>query len=224
METIEKLSSDDDECPMLHDDRNSEVHVTDGARLEDRKAVSLWYVHGSLVLAQLCWGSAAVTNKIGLGGISPVLFAFVREVFAGPILLLLAGCLEGSGRCLPPLPSGRDAVPLVLAGCAIFTDQFCSLSGVKLADSSSLSAWQPSQLVFTTAMAICLGWEGISIGKAVGITFTIIGALMLSLLDSGRSKQGGHPQIGQILFLCNCLASSLYVICTKKALRCGMLG
>jgi len=94
------------------------------------------------------------------------------------------------------------------------------LQGVKLADSSSLSAWQPSQLVFTTGIAVCLGWEFLTIGKALGIVLTIVGALMLAVLDSGGSSEhGNHRFIGQLLFLCNCLASSIYVICTKKALR-----
>ena len=167
---------------------------------------SLWWVHGGLILSQLCWGSAAVTNRIGLGGISPVLFAFVRELCAGPLLLFLAGFFENRSF-LPPLPSRHDAIPLVLAGFSIFVDQFCSLAGVKLADSSSLSAWQPSQLVFTTGIAICLGWEFLTIGKALGIVLTIVGALMLAVLDSGGSSEHGNHRPPR-----RCMASSAHVV------------
>mmetsp|Transcript_78765 Transcript_78765/g.205468 ORF Transcript_78765/g.205468 Transcript_78765/m.205468 type:complete len:121 (+) Transcript_78765:59-421(+) len=47
-------------------------------------------VHGALLVTQLCWGSAAVVNKLGLpgAGISPLLFALMREVSATPILLV----------------------------------------------------------------------------------------------------------------------------------------
>ena len=60
----------------------------------------------------------------------------ISEAIAGPALLLVAAKLDGGGAWgwLPTVPQRSQMRTLFFAGLFIFLDQFCSLTGVKLAD------------------------------------------------------------------------------------------
>eukprot|EP00933_Yihiella_yeosuensis_P017538 TRINITY_DN14621_c0_g1_i1.p1 TRINITY_DN14621_c0_g1~~TRINITY_DN14621_c0_g1_i1.p1 ORF type:complete len:415 (+),score=46.82 TRINITY_DN14621_c0_g1_i1:114-1358(+) len=194
----------------------------------------------ALLLTQFCWGSAAVTNKLGLSGagVLPLLFAFLRECIAAPVLFALLwyskrrdGTRRGNEGLLREGNHDSQAYRLTrnsqlllrfMPGFFIFLDQLCSLTGVMLADPVSAAAWQPSQVVFTMMISIVLGMEAASIGKILGAVFTIGGSLVLVFFDKGEvhvPNQSNTSQLGQLFFFVNCLASSLEVIFWRKLLR-----
>mmetsp|Transcript_11389 Transcript_11389/g.28742 ORF Transcript_11389/g.28742 Transcript_11389/m.28742 type:complete len:382 (-) Transcript_11389:36-1181(-) len=203
-------------------------------------------VHGALLLTQLCWGSAAVVNKLGLtgAGISPLVFALIREACASPILILLLlvarrGKNDGGGKVINEDAEKVDSssseevetkhrpckktILRILPGIFIFTDQLCSLTGTMLADPVSAAAWQPSQVVFTLMISVCLRMENCSVWKILSMLLTVAGALCLVFLsghnDSGQSEdEHSNHFAGQVFFLLNCLASSLEVIVWRKLL------
>eukprot|EP00747_Dinoflagellata_sp_TGD_P023249 gnl/TRDRNA2_/TRDRNA2_129672_c1_seq2.p1 gnl/TRDRNA2_/TRDRNA2_129672_c1~~gnl/TRDRNA2_/TRDRNA2_129672_c1_seq2.p1 ORF type:complete len:323 (+),score=46.37 gnl/TRDRNA2_/TRDRNA2_129672_c1_seq2:67-1035(+) len=111
----------------------------------------------------------------------------------------------------------------LLPGLFVFLDQFCSLTGVKLADPGTASAWQPSQAVFTMVICACCGLERMSIRKVMGTLCTVGGALLLVLLsreeDHGSRAALERQQLGQLFFLGNCLASSSGVIVWHQLLE-----
>jgi drug/metabolite transporter (DMT)-like permease len=48
---------------------------------------SNFLVHMALITANILFGGGAVIGKFGVKGTNPILFSFVRESIAGPILL-----------------------------------------------------------------------------------------------------------------------------------------
>lgn len=233
-------------------------------------------VHLALMLTQWCWGSAAVVNKLGLSGtgMSPMLFALIREASAAPLLLLLLACIRGEpcpwfgfaaesalvdapateeegrrdggllrmeaveraahraswsegGRSANSPRSRRRArcrkvLWRFLPGVFIFVDQFCSLTGNKLAGPTSAAAWQPSQIVFTICVSVCIGQEALTGRKVCGMVLVFAGAVCLVWLGGrshGVSGGGSNPRAGQLFFLFNCLASSLEVVVWRSLLR-----
>lgn len=190
-------------------------------------------VHGALLLTQFCWGSAAVVNKIGLSGagISPLLFALIREVSAAPLLLLLL-CFSKRHNQRGATAQGLDLtedgqamdvkkvkprwILRLLPGLFIFLDQMCSLTGVRLAGPVAAAAWQPSQVVFTVIIGVCLRMEKCTGWKGASVILTVAGTLCLSFLHAGNQEETTTEDrdyyIGQVCFLVNCLSSSLEVI------------
>lgn len=175
----------------------------------------------------------------------PLFFAFLREVCAAPILfgILISTRYALKRRRVDIDRNGAD-VPIagdiaveqeseagssttrlweralrLLPGVFIFIDQACSLTGVTLADPISAAAWQPSQVIFTTAISVLIGMEVLTLRKAIGILLTVGGALCLVFLSPDNAGSvGPSPMIGNVFFCCNCLASSLEVIIWRKLL------
>eukprot|EP00929_Paragymnodinium_shiwhaense_P059012 TRINITY_DN29543_c0_g1_i2.p1 TRINITY_DN29543_c0_g1~~TRINITY_DN29543_c0_g1_i2.p1 ORF type:complete len:505 (+),score=57.36 TRINITY_DN29543_c0_g1_i2:28-1515(+) len=157
-------------------------------------------VHFALLLTQICWGSAAVVNKLCLSGLgmNPLFYAFLREAFSCPLLYIAyfvgesttwrtdgdeLDALSSLEEPRSPRISGAQYWLLrFVPGVFIFMDQFCALVGLKLASATSSAAWQPSQLIFTTVIGVCLGLEVLTRRKCVGVLLTICGALCLAFL------------------------------------------
>lgn len=203
--------------------------------------------HGALLFTQFCWGSAAVINKLGLSGVgvSPLLFAFIREACAIPILfvLLYLGRARDNVASQSSLTSVTDSEAAedvecadretenkrcnytlrLLPGFFIFVDQLCSLTGNMLADPVSAAAWQPSQVVITMVICMIVGMETLTRWKSLSILPTVCGALCLVFLrrPTVPEDHATHSRyyLGQIFFFVNCLASSLEVVLWRKLLQ-----
>ena len=130
-----------------------------------KRRPSIWLSHGALILAQCIFGGGSVVGKLGVEKFNPLVFALIREVAAGALLLLWALRRDG---CVP-LRRGRDAWLFLGCGVFIFTNQAAFIVGDKLAGAVLASAWQPTQPVFTLLISIGLAWERCTLGKAAGI-------------------------------------------------------
>lgn len=177
-----------------------------------------------------------MTNKLGISGagISPLLFALIRETCAAPVLFAMLVCArrardadDAASTAESDTTSGsaerpsRRALLRLLPGVFIFLDQLCSLTGNMLAGPISASAWQPSQVVFTALISIGAGMERPTTGKAAGVVLTVTGALCLVLLGGSGDDSSASPNraLGQAFLFCNCLASSLEVVTWRMLLR-----
>lgn len=146
-----------------------------------------------------------------------MVFALIREVVAGFLLLLWAFYQDGVVT-----PRRRDALLFLSCGFFIFTNQAAFIIGDKLAGAVLGSAWQPTQPVFTLLISIALRWEQCTLGKAAGILISFGGAAFM--VTYGQTLRGGSAMrdiIGNLLFFANCLGTSLYVIVVKLALARG---
>eukprot|EP01062_Namystynia_karyoxenos_P039372 TRINITY_DN28630_c0_g1_i1.p1 TRINITY_DN28630_c0_g1~~TRINITY_DN28630_c0_g1_i1.p1 ORF type:complete len:497 (+),score=104.60 TRINITY_DN28630_c0_g1_i1:60-1493(+) len=165
-------------------------------------------VHVALLVTQLSFGGGSVVGKFGVHGTNPVLFALIREGIAGP-LLCIAGTIFS-----PELPERRDLGRIAFCGVCIWANQLCFIVGLKLADATTGSVWQPSQPVFTAALAILMGFEVFRWRVACGLGLAIGGACFMVLY--GQEAGGGSFQaLGHVLFFFNCLGTSGYVIASK---------
>ena len=145
-------------------------------------------IHVALILANVFFGAGAVLGALGLPATHPLVFALLREIGAGVILLTLSmylyrqpptGLVPGSLRSdtLLPVLGSCKTNPLVtmlpyalrawtvhwkrfaLLGLAVFGNQAGFIVGVKMAGPITASVWQPSQPIFTAALCMALGWE-----------------------------------------------------------------
>eukprot|EP01084_Bolivina_argentea_P138325 243549_1 len=178
---------------------------------------SLLFIHGALILAQILFGGGAVVGELGLPDTNPVLFAFIRECIAGPILLLIA---YGKNQIIPSLSDWKLFIP---TGICLFLNQLCFIVGLKISSGITASAWQPSQGVLAVMYGFCFGLEPrIDIYKTFGIIIGTAGALFMILYDnhdSSGNRDFFHVFGGSIMFFLNCSATVMYLILGKKALK-----
>ena len=176
-------------------------------------------VHGALITTQLIFGGGSVVGKLGVATFNPMLFALIREVVAGLLLLLWAAYCDGRQS----IRRRRDCWLFLACGFFIFTNQAAFIVGDKLAGPVLASAWQPTQPVFTLVISWLIGWERLTIGKAVGIGLSVGGAAFMVTYGADLGGGSGTTEVvaGNVLFFFNCLGTSLYVITCKLVLARG---
>ena len=176
-----------------------------------------FWVHGALIATQVMFGTGGVIGALGLPTFNPLLFALIREGCAGPILLCAALAWTPT-RFVDVLREWRE---FAFLGLFIFGNQLAFIVGLKLSNPVAGSIWQPSQPIFTAALAIWLGMERPSARRLGGIFLAFAGcALMVWLSAAGVGANGVVDEVaGNCFFFVNCLATSLYVIRSKPLLR-----
>ena len=176
-------------------------------------------VHGALILVQCIFGGGAVVGKLGVHAFNPLVFALIREAAAGILLSLWALFCDGRQH----LRQRGDAWLFVASGVCVFFNQACFILGDKLAGAVIASAWQPIQPVLTLLIALMLGWERLTMGKAAGVLVSFAGAAFMVLYKADLNNRSslGTVFAGNILFFFNCLGTSLYVIVCKVVLSRG---
>ena len=177
-----------------------------------------------------------MVNKLGLSGagVLPLLFAFIREATAAPVLFAMVCAARRKERRGAPMAADADYVEAatgvarpraaavgepeergpkhglalrLLPGVLIFAGQLCSLTGVALSDPVSAAAWQPSQVVFTMIICACLGMEELTAPKVATAVLTVAGALCLVFLGGHRDGgEGGWGQLHQVV-RCTCMCT-----------------
>uniref|UniRef100_A0A7S2XFP5 EamA domain-containing protein n=1 Tax=Lotharella oceanica TaxID=641309 RepID=A0A7S2XFP5_9EUKA len=185
--------------------------IQEAIALKDSEAPAkpaMWKVHLALLSAQIMFGAGSVVGKLGTHRANPVLFALVRDGMAGPILCLLAYAKD---RALPQM---KHLWWFTVTGAFIFLSQVCFIVGLKLSNAVIGSAWQPSQSIMVTAIAIAIGRERATFFKISGILLAFGGALFIVLY--GADFEAGSSELsGNILYFINCLGTALYIICSK---------
>jgi len=172
----------------------------------------VWMVHAALVLAQVIFGGGSVVGKLGIDKFNPILFAFIREGSAGPILCIFAYLKDRV------LPNPKHIWWFFWTGLFIFSNQLCFIVGIKLSNAVVGSAWQPSQAVMVTAIAIAIGREKATSFKILGILLAFGGAAFI-VFYGAHMKAGSAELAGNILYFFNCLGTALYVICAKPIMK-----
>jgi drug/metabolite transporter (DMT)-like permease len=170
-----------------------------------------------LAFVQVLFGIGSVVGELGLPATNPVLFALIREAISGPALCLIAlSYLRYKSIAMPQLNYSR----YIMCGFAIFLNQFCATTGVKVAGGVAMAAWQPTQPIFSLVLGILLGYERFTIPKAAGILIAFLGVAFMVLFDAESSdKTTNELVVGNLMFFLNCLGSSCYVIASKPLLR-----
>jgi len=182
-----------------------------------RGTPSIWVVHIAFIAAQVSFGGSSVVGSLGLPATNPVLFAMIREGIAGPLLCLISYIITRS------IPSIYDYKLFILPGIMLYLNQLFYIVGLKLSDSITAAAFQPSQPILACIFGFCLGTEKhFDVYKILGIIIAFGGALVMILF--GQHEDGSNVSIwnrfgGIICFIINCSATVFYLILNKPALK-----
>jgi drug/metabolite transporter (DMT)-like permease len=172
-----------------------------------------WKVILALVAVQCIFGGGAVIGKIGLPAFNPLLFAFIRELCAGPILFIAAL----AARKEFPTFCSSDTLRLICAGFALFLNQAGFIVGEKLANANLGAAWQPVQAIWALVGGLLLKYEVCSIWKLVGIFLALGGAVFMVVYGTDFHELTGTLE-GNACFFVNTVATACYVLLTKPLL------
>jgi drug/metabolite transporter (DMT)-like permease len=169
----------------------------------------------ALLTTQVIFGIGSVVGKVGISAHNPVLFALVREGLAGPILVLIALILTRE------VPRVRDMPIFLVAGVAIYANQLGYIVGLALSDATTGSAWQPTQPIFVSIIAMTLRMEDFSFLKVIGVLAGFAGCAFMCIYGSSPSSINAVYILGNVCFFINCFGTAIYVLVSKMILsRC----
>lgn len=171
--------------------------TTSSKRDDDRHRRLMFLIaNASMLASNVLFGLGNVVGKIGLDETNPIVFALLRELMAGPLLLFAAFLLER--HTMYAKWRRKDGRLFVASGCCVFGSNFCYILGLKFAGSTSAGIWQPSQPLFITLLAIYVGFERATFLKFGGIAIAAGGCLYVSLADA-KGDEGHHLLVGNAL-------------------------
>lgn len=167
-------------------------------------------IHGALAAAHSFLGCGSIIGKIGLRGSNPLLFALLRETFAGICLFMI-------GREIPC----RAELPRVVgAGALLFGNQILYSTGLSQADPVQAASWQCSIPIFTAIIAVTVGYETWTFNKVCGLLLAVCGALFLILCQSdAHGSEVQTTAVVHLLFFMQCIFSSMFTIRCKELLQ-----
>lgn len=170
-------------------------------------------VNTGLVLAQVAFGAYHVVGKEALSYIDAVIFAFYREIIAGPALVLIALIIE---RAKPNIKEDWWRF-LLLGVTGVYLNQLLFILGLEFTSSVQAAIMQPCIPVFTTALTLILRTEKFSVLKVIGILFSAAGAVVLVGFKDLSFKSQQFK--GMLCLIGNTLAMSVYYIFQKPVLK-----
>jgi len=170
-------------------------------------------VNVALVTAQVAFGGYHVIGKIALdNGTNPIIFAFYREISAGPLLLIIAAIVERFA------PNPKDWWRFLLLGSiGVYGNQLLFVLGLSLTSATQAAIMQPAIPVFTTLITLILRTEKFSSLKLLGILASAAGAVV-TVGFRGISLRS-DKFIGTMCLVGNTLCTSIYYILMKPVLK-----
>lgn len=196
---------------------------------------TLRLAHLALMTANAIFGVGSVVSKIGLQGCNPVIFGLLREVLAAPLLFAMSVLLErgtsdsSSEQTLLHRSFTRlDVLQFLVAGALLFTTNLGFIIGVKLLGATSAAIWQSSLPVFTTLIAMAVGYESLTVLKASGVLMAFAGCAFITLYEppSGDElSESSDPAAsttarltGNLIFLVQVTALGAFFVAEKPLL------
>ncbi len=177
------------------------------------------FVVGSVYLK----GSLSLVDASKGEKFSPLVYAFLREVTAGPLLYIIAWL---STRVA--YPARQDIWRVVGLGACMFFSQLFYIIGIELSGVTVATCFQPAIPVFTVLLGILLQMETASPQKLVGVILAVSGAICMVLggvagpsggqylNEAAAAAAGTRLTIGNTCLLVNTLAMACYYILGKK--------
>eukprot|EP00301_Raphidiophrys_heterophryoidea_P010118 c15161_g1_i1.p1 GENE.c15161_g1_i1~~c15161_g1_i1.p1 ORF type:complete len:454 (+),score=86.13 c15161_g1_i1:33-1364(+) len=162
---------------------------------------------------QLCFGIGGILGKLGFPHSNPVVFALIREGFAGPILLLIA-YYRGYLRNV----SSLNLWHFLLPGLCMFGNQLFFVVGLKIGNEVSAAVWQQGQPIYTFVIATMLGWERPTPLKIFGILIACSGSVFIVMHGSATASdpdQRATHVLSSVLFILNGICQSIFVVVCK---------
>ena len=174
--------------------------------------------HAAVFVANLLFGCGNVVAKVGLHDMNPILFALIREVISGPLLLTCAYFMRRSSESKNFAFGKEDLWRFLVSGLGVYGSNLCYILGVKFAGATSASMWQPAQPLFITLLAIVVRLENATVMKFLGILIAGGGCTFVSLWDA-KGDDGNEEIIGNILFFVQAICCAVFYVGEKPLLK-----
>jgi drug/metabolite transporter (DMT)-like permease len=146
---------------------------------------------------------------------SPIVYAFFREISAGPLLFAIAWLLHGNTR-----PTQSDFYRVIALGFSMFASQLFYIKGIQLSGVVVATCMQPTIPVFTVLLGVLLGMEGLSPRKLAGIGLAVLGAVSMVLggasATEGSAAEASSMILGNMYLAINTFAMACYYLLSKK--------
>lgn len=181
--------------------------------------VARWKVHGALITAQVLFGSASIVGALGLPSFNPLVFALIRELAAGALLLVTSILAT---RMLPTEIAKEHLLRFAILGLCIAGTQGFFIIGIKLSSGLTATIWQPTQPIITATLSMATGQEPKNWLRVLGVLLAFGGVLVVALASSGSdssSGDGGKQLAGNVCLFLNCLTGACYIMLSKEPLK-----
>jgi drug/metabolite transporter (DMT)-like permease len=168
-------------------------------------------VFASLVVVQVLFGINYVVTKIVISVFPPLLWASLRIIISSLFMLSVA-LMAGYEH---PKDGKKFFGPLVIfALLGIIINQSSFLVGLRYTTATNSAVLSTLIPVFTLMIVTMRGQEPLTIKRAAGFAFALVGVLSLRKIE--EISFGNTTWIGDLLTVLNCLSYSFFLSYGKK--------
>ncbi|OPY34519.1 MAG: O-acetylserine/cysteine export protein [Methanomassiliicoccales archaeon PtaU1.Bin124] len=168
-----------------------------------------------LVISGVIWGSSFVTSKIGVEHMDPVLFSFLRYLFASlsiiPILIFFK-------RFDRKVLTNKYIIAISILNAVAMALQNISMT---MTTSTNAVLLININIVFIALLAVLILKEVLTRRTIAGLLLGMFGAFIITTNGSFDSLAGGNV-LGNMIALISGLLWAFYVIYLTKALHSGV--
>ncbi|MDI6689919.1 MAG: EamA family transporter [Actinomycetota bacterium] len=130
------------------------------------------------ILAALCWGSAPIFEKVGIGKMSPLVAVTVRSVVIS-IILIISVILTKEITTIPRVEL-KSLIYIAIGGIlAGLLGQVFYFAALKLGESSRVVPVCGTYPLIAAVLGISLLGEALTIPKIVGIILIVAGIILV---------------------------------------------
>jgi len=147
-------------------------------------------------------------------GVDPLVFSFVRDALAYPLLQLAALAFERTA------PAAVDVPRIAALGFFLFVNQFGYIMAMRFM-SATLAAVLQQVALCTFLLSVALGLEAWSWRKAAGVLCALAGCVVVELAGGGGggSGGGGGLALGTLCLVAAAFGMASYYILQRPLLR-----
>jgi drug/metabolite transporter (DMT)-like permease len=171
--------------------------------------------HLALIAVQVLFGSWPIIGKIALRAMPPTALAAFRVGGAALAFVLLQRALGRAHRAVARRDYARLALYSLLG---VVLNQLLFIKGLSLTSSVINATLLATTIpVFTLIVSIVLGYDRVSLRRALGIVLAAGGVVYL--VDPANADFSSGKTLGNILLVANSLAYGAYIAISKDMLR-----
>lgn len=169
--------------------------------------------HLALVLVQIMFGTWPIVGKIALRALPSTALVALRVCGAAIAFLILQRTM-GRAQTFRRRDYARLALYSLLG---VVLNQFLFVKGLDLTTVINATLLGTTIPVFTLLVSIALGYDRVSLRKALGILLAALGVVYL--VDPLRADFSGSTTLGNLLIVANSISYGAYIAISKDMLK-----
>jgi drug/metabolite transporter (DMT)-like permease len=169
--------------------------------------------HFALIGVQLMFGTWPIVGKIALRAIPPTALVAFRVTGAAIAFLIMQNTM-GRVQKIRKSDYGRLALYSLLG---VVLNQLLFVKGLSLTTVINATLLGTTIPVFTLLVSITLGYDRVSLRKALGIMLAALGVVYL--VDPLRADFSGSTTLGNLLIVANSISYGAYIAISKDLLK-----